>query len=297
MHACSWQGANYIIKEFQMKGTEFLTVDDDPIDIRIDGVFKAVFTKNTPEARGALSKLVSALIGRDITVDSILANEPVIDGTGDIQLRLDINCRAVNGDLINVEMCFNPQPFEPFRMEYHTAKLFSGQDIRGTEKGYKTLKQTYQISIISKAIFIRDEAYIHSFEYYDPEKKVSLKGRTKIITLELSKLGRIADKPAIEMSIIERWAVYLEYLTDRSRRVIINDIVSLEEGIAMASSVLMTISRDEEELARILRKEKTELDYISFMAQAKEDGQQTIIELLKSGKSPEEIILEYEKKI
>jgi len=33
---------------------------DDLIDICYDNVFKAVFTKETPESRGALSRLVSA---------------------------------------------------------------------------------------------------------------------------------------------------------------------------------------------------------------------------------------------
>jgi len=255
-----------------MKGTEFLTDEDDPIDIRIDGVFKAVFTKDTPAAKRALSKLVSALIRREITIETILANEPPMVSMGDIQLRLDINCRAENGELINVEMCFNPQPFEPTRMEYHVAKLYTGQDIKGKDKGYKILKQTYQISIISKDIFFQDERYLHTFEYYDPVSRISLNGRTRIIALELSKLDKIAEKPTNMMSVTERWAVYLEYLTDRKRRGIINEIVSLEEGIAMASSVLLTISRDEEERARILRAEKTELDYIIFMGHAKEVG-------------------------
>ena len=40
----------------------------------------------------------------------------------------------------------------------------------------------------------------------------------------------------------------------------------------MASSVLMTVSRDEEERARIMRDEKIELDYQSYMTYAKEEG-------------------------
>ena len=63
------------------------------------------------------------------------------------------------------------------------------------------------------------------------------------------------------MSHPERWAVYFAYLTDKSKRCTINEIVKLEEGIAMASEVLMTISRDEEERARIMRDEKIELDF------------------------------------
>ena len=78
----------------------------------------------------------------------------------------------------------------------------------------------------------------------------------------------------------------------------------------MASSVLIKVSRDEEERARIMRQEKTDLDWASYMADAEEKGiekglekgiekgraeeKQKIIELLKSGKSPEEIIKEYE---
>jgi hypothetical protein len=49
---------------------------DDLIDIRYDNVFKAVFTKNTPKSQGALSKLLSALIGRELAVVALTANAP-----------------------------------------------------------------------------------------------------------------------------------------------------------------------------------------------------------------------------
>ena len=290
----------------------FLNDSEDIIDIRIDGVFKAVFTKDTPTAKGALSGLVSALVCRELTIISILNNEPPISNIGDRQLRFDINCRAKDGELVNVEMCFNPKPFEPRRLEFYVAKLFTAQDIKGTGKGYLDLKQTYQIAILAKEHFFNDEEFFHTFEYYDPKHLISLNGLSKIITLELPKLDTIVKKPASQMNIPERWGVYLEYLTDKSKRSKINEIVELEEGIAMASEVLLTISRDEEERARIMRAEKTELDYISYMAWAKEQGhaegraegrvegigigEQKIIDLLKNGKSPEEIIREYGSK-
>ena len=53
----------------------FLLDDDDPIDIRHDNVFKSVFTRNNPASQGALSRLVSALIGRDISIITIAAND------------------------------------------------------------------------------------------------------------------------------------------------------------------------------------------------------------------------------
>jgi len=86
---------------------------EDIIDIRFDNVFKAVFTRDTSASKKALSRLISALICREITVIIISVNEPAIDNLMDRQIRYDINCRAKTGELINVEMSFNPDPFEP----------------------------------------------------------------------------------------------------------------------------------------------------------------------------------------
>jgi hypothetical protein len=99
----------------------------------MDNVFKAVFTRNTPESQGALSKLLSALIGRELTVSGIIVNEPPVDNLRDRQIRFDINCRVEDGELIEVEMSLNPDIFEPIRLEFLMGKLFTGQDIRGKD--------------------------------------------------------------------------------------------------------------------------------------------------------------------
>jgi len=69
----------------------------------------------------------------------------------------------------------------------------------------------------------------------------------------------------------------------------------------MASEVLMTITKDEVERARLMSEYKYELDMQSMrvhmrregLREGRQEGKQEIIELLKSGKSPEEIIREY----
>ena len=269
-------------------------------------------------AKGALSKLVSALIGRLVTVSSINTNEPPIDNLRDRQIRFDINCRAENGELVNVEMSLNPDSFEPVRLEFHAGKLFTGQDIRGTGRTYDDLKEAYQIAILARERFFPDEVFLHTFEYYDPVNTMPLNGRSRIITMELSKLEKVVEKPAGEMSEQESWAVYFAYLTDRNKRQKINEIVEKAEGIAMASEVLSTISKDEIERARLMSELKYELDTQSRLAYAEQKGhqegrkeglnegrkeglkegeqkgQQNIIDLLKSGKSPEEIIRDYD---
>ncbi|MDR2479307.1 MAG: hypothetical protein LBD48_08340, partial [Treponema sp.] len=104
----------------------------------------------------------------------------------------------------------------------------------------------------------------------------------------------------------------------------INEILNYEEGIAMASEVLMTISKDEVERARLVSEYKYQLDTQSKLVHAKREGLREgeqrglqkgwregeqkglqkgeqrgrleIIDLLRSGKSPEEIIRDYGSK-
>jgi hypothetical protein len=61
----------------------FLFITNDIIDICLDNVFKAVVTRDLPASNGALSKLISALICREVTVDAVRANEPPIDNLRD----------------------------------------------------------------------------------------------------------------------------------------------------------------------------------------------------------------------
>ena len=275
----------------------YINDTDDIIDIRIDRVFKAVFTRNTPESRGALSKLISALISREVAVEAISANEPPVGDLWERQIRFDINCETKTGEPIDIEMSLNPNPFEQVRLEYYAGKLFIGQDIRGSGKTYNDLKQAYQIAILAKEQFFTDQAFLHVFEYYDPVKRTSLNGRSRIITVELSKLDKVIEKPVKETSSQERWAIFFEYLTVKEKRGKINEIIEQEEGLIMASDILTTISKDKIERARLISEEKYELDTRTLIHEAKLEGKLEIIDLLKSGKSPEEIIGEYEKVI
>jgi len=247
------------------------------LDIRYDPVFKAVFTKETVESRGALSSLISALIGRNVKVDAIIANEPPVDDLRQRYLRFDVACVTEEGELVNVEMSFNPDPDEPVRLEYYSARLFVGQDVHGEDKDYSGLKETYQIAILSKYRFFPDEELIHNFIYYDPDNRISLGGRTKIITVELVKTKPIAEKPVEEMKNTEHWAVFFEYLTDEAKKAKIIDIINHEEGIAMAVETLSKITKDEIEYARMTTLLKSELDYQSGMTHARRSG-------LKEGK-------------
>ena len=279
----------------------FLNDSDDLFDIRRDRIFKAVFTHDTPDSRGALSKLISALICRNVTIINLTVNEPPVDRLGERHIRFDINCIVENGEPVNIEISLNPKPFEPVKLEYYSGKLFTGQDIQRSEKTYDDLKQSYQIAILAEKQFFPDQVFLHNFEYYDHINQMPLNGRSRIITVELSKLDQVIEKPVKETNSQERWAVFFEYLTNKGKRGKINEIIAQEEGIAMALKILHTISKDQAERWRQISEEKYELDKRSELAyerqiakqEGKLEGRQEIIDLLKSGKSLEEIIKEY----
>ncbi|MDR2070142.1 MAG: Rpn family recombination-promoting nuclease/putative transposase [Treponema sp.] len=263
-----------------MSGIRF-EENDDLIDICLDNVFKAVFARDTPESQGALSRLLSAIIGRELRVVAITANEPPIDNLRDRQIRFDINCKGEGEEVVNVEMSLNPDAYEPVRLEFHAGKLFTGQDIRGADKSYDDLKEAYQIAILARGRFFSEEGFQHKFEYYDPERGVRLGGRSRIITLELSKLDRVVEKPVGVMSGAEQWGIFFRYLRDKSKREKINEILEEEEGIAMAGEVLLRISKDEVERARLMSEYKYVVDTQSKVVHAKREGRK---EGLKEGR-------------
>jgi len=242
------------------------------LDIRYDPVFKAVFTKDTTTSRGALSKLISALIGRIVEVEAIIANESPVDDLRQRYLRFDVACRTKEGELVNVEMSFNPNAGEQVRLEYYVARLFVGQGIHGEGKSYYDLKETYQIAILAKYQFFPDEELIHDFLYYDPKTHVSLGGKTRIITIELVKTEPVVEKPVEEMTNSELWAVFFQYLTDEEKRDKIIEIINREEGIAMAVETLSNITQDEIEYARMTTLIKSELDWRTGIFEAKSEG-------------------------
>jgi len=242
------------------------------LDIRYDPVFKAVFTKDTSTSRGALSRLISALIRRTVVVETIIANEPPIDDTRQRYLRFDVACKTKKGELVNVEMSYNPIANELVRLEYHVSRLFAGQDLHGKDKKYDDLKETYQIAILANEKFFNDENFVHNFTYCDLDNRISLGGRTKIITVELVKTEPVAGKPVEEMTNAELWAVFFQYLTDPEKRDKIIEIINREEGIAMAVDTLINITKDEIEFARMTTLIKSELDWRSRIGDAENKG-------------------------
>ena len=123
-------------------------------DLRYDEAFKAVFARGTPKSRKALGGLLSACIGKDVSVLSLTANEPAPSSAWEKKIRYDVACRLKSGELADVEITLQSTPSEPIREEYYAAKLFVSQDIRGPKAEYLKLKNIYQVNILAQGIRI-----------------------------------------------------------------------------------------------------------------------------------------------
>jgi predicted transposase/invertase (TIGR01784 family) len=246
--------------------------EPERLNLLWDNVFKAVFTREEPASREALRQLVSAQIERDAQILKVVANEPAVSSITERQIRYDITCEFNDGEKANIEMTLYPDKNEALRMEYYSCKLFTSQDIRGAGKGYKGLCRTYQISFLVNHDLYDDKELIHQFEYYDHRHGTSLGGRSAIITVELGKVDTVAAKAVSEMSAAESWAVYFRYNADETKRGLLEAISEKNKGVAMAQEVFLTVSRDEQERARLLSEYKFVVDLQSRMITAEEDG-------------------------
>ena len=250
----------------------FFENDADLVKLYWDPIFKAVFTKSTPESRIALGDLLSSILDREVEVLAVVANEPPIENTRDKQIRYDVNCRFSTGEYANVEITVYPDNHEPKRLEYYGARLHASQPLKGKDISYRDIKETFQISIIVNNVLYPDNVMIHHFEYYDKVNGISLGGCSNIIVIELSKLGNVVSKSLDETTPIEDWAYFVLYCADKERRTRINQILERREGIAMAAQTLLTISQDEEERARLISEYKFIMDLQSKMVDARREG-------------------------
>jgi predicted transposase/invertase (TIGR01784 family) len=249
------------------------TPGDVIVDIRKDRAFKAAFTQDNALSQGALRALISAYIGRNVEIITVIANEPSPAIAWDRQIRYDIRVKFDGGELANVEVTLRPGIFEVLRFEYYLGRLHTSQDIRGGEKeGYGKLMPSWQINFVSGRNLFADPWCIHNFEYYDRERNISLGGLTRIIAVELGKVAQVMEKPVEGMSASERWAAFLRYAADEGKRDLVNGLMKAEEGIAMAGEMLLTVSQDELDLAQRETDLKIELDWISYMSEARQEG-------------------------
>ena len=96
----------------------------------------------------------------------------------------------------------------------------------------------------------------------------------QLVFVELSKLKKLLDKPVSEMTVLDKWSLFLQYAPDRKHREKVNEVIESEEVLSVAGELLMSISQDERERAIFRSRRKFQTDYQSDIATAEDRGRE-----------------------
>ena len=154
---------------------------------------------------------------------------------------------------------------------YYLTDLHSSQPSKGLQR-YDRLARTYQITFCSYTVFADQPEYVNSFSLrYDTTGEL-LCDVIQVIFVELSKLKDLLEKPVSEMTVLDKWSLFLQYAPDQEHREKVNEVIESEEVLQMAGNLLMSISQDERERAIFRSRRKFQTDLQSDLATAEDRG-------------------------
>ena len=242
-----------------------------------DFVFKALLTH--PDAKPALISIISAIIERKVVNAEIRNNElPTMD-TEEKNERLDVNCVLEDGDQIDIEMQ-GSELEEPVKGKhinllnksiYYLTDLHSSQKSKGIK--YANLVRTYQATFCSYTVYPQYKEFI-TRGAMRRENGELISDRINLILIELSKLEDLLTTPPDKLSELEAWSIFLRYAPDTRQnvRVLVNRIIEERGEIAVAGELLIEISQDERERARVRSRRMYETDLMSNLLTAEDRG-------------------------
>ena len=254
-----------------------LPIDADILPPSDDRVFKLLMT--SPEAEPGLMKLISGIIGRNVTGVEVHGNELPITDTEEKSERFDVNCKIDDGSQINLEMQASRMQEDvgcehlnlKGKSVYYLCDLHSSQPSKGVRR-YDRLARTYQITFCAYTMFPNRAEFVNAFSMRHDTTNELLTNAISVVYVELSKLSKILEKPVDDMTVLEKWSVFFEYADNPTYRETVNKVIESEEVLQMAGNLLMSISKDEHERAVFRSRRKFQTDYDSDVATAEDRG-------------------------
>ena len=254
-----------------------LPMDFDILPPSDDRVFKLILT--SPDAKPVLTDLISAVLGRTVSNVAVRNNELPPEDTEAKAERFDVNCVLDDGTQIDLEMQASRIQEETDgsyqnlkgKSIYYLCDLHSSQSAKGVRR-YDKLARTYQVTFCSYTVFPDRTEFVNSFSLRHDEDNELLSDAIHIIYVELSKLQEIMKKSVMDMSDLEKWAVFFQYASEPQERETVNEVIASKEALQMAGDLLMSISKDERERAVFRSRRMYQTDRASDLATAEDRG-------------------------
>ena len=248
----------------------YIPEDKKLLDPRIDSTFKSLFTRGEEKSKDALKQLVGAIIGHEPKSVEVMNNELPAEVLYAKDIRLDLQCRMSNDERINIEMqtCMGNDNLKA-RSLYYGCRMMSSFDLQG--KYYHQLPRVYQVMFTDFTLFDNEGGYMQTFTMRNGDAELVDNLQIIFIQMPLVKLGE-KERELKNFTEIEKWVIFLKYITDKRKRDLLNKIMSSSRGIREAGEILMTISDDEREWAIQESRYKGRVDYESGLLASFDKG-------------------------
>ena len=253
-----------------------LPKDADILSPCDDRVFRLLLT--APEAEPTLKLVAEEIVQQPVKKVEVRGNELPVHDTEGKQERFDVHCKINNDMQSNIEM--QSQPMEEVKGSSHSnlrarsvfnlCKLYVSQESIGMQ--YDSLSRTYQVMFCGFTVFRERKDFINTFSMRHDLDNGLLHNAIQSIFVELTKLREILKKPIEHMTNMERFAIFLKYADNPRHRETVNDVIRSREALVVASEVLQSISRDENERAIFRSRRKYQMDLASDLATMEQRG-------------------------
>jgi len=269
------------------------------LPVKSDIVFRLFFAdeRNVDFLKDFL-KSVLQLSDEDYNEIEIIDPHLLPDQIGDKYSIIDVKLRTKSKKIIHIEIQLRVTPEMRERIIFYDAKLITEQLCSGDN--YASIHKVISLVITDEKLIRESPNYHHRFTFYDKDSKVEFSDIIEIHTLELTKLPNNTDGTKLY-----DWAKFIAATTEEE----LNMVAERNPEVKKAVVTLRKLTADEQVRDMHERREKALRDIDSRerfaraegkaegkaegLTQGITQGQAEIIELLKSGKSPEEIIKNY----
>jgi predicted transposase/invertase (TIGR01784 family) len=268
--------------------------DSEILNPMVDYIFKRIFTADDTNAKAALIDLINSILeyeNDDKIIDLTIVNPQIPVNKGSEKKSIfDIRAKYNNGRQAVIEMQKNVTSDFRKRSQHIISKAYVSQEISGTD--FNKLEKCYLICITDFDIIKETDEYIKDYRWRDRQGNDLTDDKT-IVFLDLSKIESVLTKPVDEMTNVEKWSIFFKYVTDDSKKKLLEEILEREAGIKMATNILLEVSKDEETRAYYESELIFELDQRGRFNQAKREGRE---EGKREGREEAEKEFEIEKK-
>lgn len=237
---------------------------------RKDYVFKAIFTQNTDDSRGALKSFLSAALDKKVTNVQLQPNELASDYIGDRQTCFDVLCMIDNDEPVNIELQAVGS-FEIFakRIEYHSAHLLNYYVKKGTD--FENIPKTYQISIVD-FVFDNDTKDCVSRYTMQTDDGRKIMERQNIIVIELPKIEKLGIVPPKDLTNVQKWGKFFVDTDKPNRMQYMLEIAESEVGIMQAQNTLVNLNQSYSQWTAEEARFNAELDRRMYAKYYREEG-------------------------